>query len=467
MSSSTEQSTHRALLNLERSTAPPSELLEEAARILGVNFGGIKDELFSESGESVAKNSIVFAAREEWTLRWLLKKTKPGARTTSSGSKLESSANHDPRKWFLFYHLVQKVPVKKVARIVREHEAIQQIQDALKHLVHSPKPFAPTTAVPRVQATIFPGSEDADYALPQGETNKRKRSPDLEGLVDTDSNTVPLILSVLRALEVCLENSSATDREGAVAQQHMRIALSLPPEIAGSILGYVLLVVNNLFENTTHSIGNSLLRHLMAALRTWDLRRGPDLGHTNDECNQIFTAQCLPSSMSLLESLRNMEFRDHHRDLETWLERHIVQHSIEPARQVFFNELAADWKADRDPISPEHIQPAVDRLQSLLFPSPTSEAQPDATTCHTSSSFSTTPILLELAVRSCPKSTVRKAQHEQPWLEALLVCLAHVDGCSLVDNERVVQARSLVCLKELLKTAIQWKVDRSTANSVM
>ncbi|KAF7505341.1 hypothetical protein GJ744_001044 [Endocarpon pusillum] len=478
MTPSTKQSAHRALLNLERSTAPPSELLDDAARILGVNFENIKDELFSEPVDCAARNSVLFAAREEWALRWLFKKTKPGASTKSLESKPDSSANNDPRKWLLFFYLVQKVPVKKVARILRDQDVIQQVQDVLKHLVDSPKQSTPTTASPRVQSPTSRESDDGDYALPQGGTRKRKRSPGLEDLVDEDS-TLQIVLSVLRALKVCLDNASATEGEDAVAQQHMRIALSLSPEKAGIILEYVLLLVHNVLRTVTPPFDSHLLRHFMAALRLWDLRRGPDLGHTNDECNQTFTARCFLPGLSLLKSLRNLELRDHHKDIETWLEGRIVQHTVESTRKVFFDELAVNWKANQDPISPEHIQPAIGRLQNLLFSSTIPEAQLDVAKGHPLSLPSTAPILLELAVRSCPKSTVRKAQHEQPWLEALLVCLAYAVGCSVVDNEKVMQTteqaslepcsdtdsrstpKSLVCLKGLLSTAIQWKVSLS------
>ncbi|ERF73973.1 hypothetical protein EPUS_07824 [Endocarpon pusillum Z07020] len=478
MSSSTEQSAHRALLSLERSTAPPSELLDEAARILGVNFENIKGELFSEPVDCAARNSILFAAREEWALRWLFKKTKPGASTKSLESKPDSSANNNPRKWLLFFYLVQKVPVKKIAKTLRDQDAVQQVQDVLEHLVDSPKPSTPTTASPRVQSPTSRKSDDDDYALPQAGTRKRKRPPGLEESVGEDS-TLQIVLSVLRALKICLDNASATEGEDAVAQQHMRIALSLSPERAGIILEYILLLVHDVLSTATPSFDSHLLHHFLAALRLWDLRRGPDLGHTNEECNQIFTARCLLPGLSLLKSLRNMEVRDHHKDIETWLEGHIVQHTVEPTRKVFFDELTVNWKANEDPISPEHIQPVIGQLQNLLFPSTILEAQSDAAKCHPISLPSTAPILLELAVRSCPKSTVRKAQHEQPWLEALLVCLSYAGGRSLVDNVKVVQTteeagpepcshtdfhstpKSLVCLKGLLSTAIQWKVSLS------
>ncbi len=155
MDSSPEKSAHRALLELERSTTLPTELLDEAARILGVKFGDLKDELFSEPKASVARKLIVFAAKEEWTLRWLLKKTKPGARTTRPGSKRDACANDDPRKWLLFYYLVQKVPVKKVAKTLREQEVMQQIRDALIYPNKLQETLTLRSPSPQVQTSIL------------------------------------------------------------------------------------------------------------------------------------------------------------------------------------------------------------------------------------------------------------------------------------------------------------------------
>ena len=146
MGSAGPSSTQSALLDLERSAALPAELLDEAARILGVEFSEIEDELLSASAETKPRRSIVFAAKEEWVLRWLLKKTKPGARTTSPGSVLESSASEDPRKWLLFYYLVQKTPIKKIAKIIRDHDAMKQIQHALGQLVKTQKAPSSTNA---------------------------------------------------------------------------------------------------------------------------------------------------------------------------------------------------------------------------------------------------------------------------------------------------------------------------------
>ncbi len=467
MGSTGPQPTQNALLNLERSSAPLTELLDEAARILGLEFAEIRDDLFSECAMTYSRKTTVFAPKEEWTLRWLLKKTKPGAKTASSGSEPKLSANHDPRKWLLFYHLVRRTSVKKVAKNLRDQDGMHQIQDVLSHLIETQNTSTSTSPVSAMQCRPSSSElEGNEYEIPQGESKKRKRSPGPKDPVDKEPSIVLIILSILRALEVCLEHAFATNREDPVSQQYMRIALSSAPETAASILEHVFRIVYSILRKMPKRSSLSGLLHILPATSgLWDLRHGPDLGHTLDECNNIFTSSCLLPCLSLLEYMRYSELRDQHKDLETWLEKIVVQHAVEPARKVFFNDLALKRKSDQDPMLSEHIKPSIGRLETLLF-APRMVASKSAGADDAVSAFSlVAPVLLELAIRSCLRSTVRKSQHEHPWLEALFVGLAHLGGSSLIENGETVQAthekRDMTVLEGLLSTMIRWKVSIS------
>jgi transcriptional regulator with XRE-family HTH domain len=78
----------QALLDLERSKVPPVELLDEVAQILGVNYRHIRSRFF---GPDCDNNEIAptadCAAKEEWVLRWLLKRIG----LSSSGGKIKIS----------------------------------------------------------------------------------------------------------------------------------------------------------------------------------------------------------------------------------------------------------------------------------------------------------------------------------------------------------------------------------------
>lgn len=78
----------QALLDLERSKVPPVELLEEVAQILSVNYTHIRSTLFvPEQGNKTSPDRAHCAPKEQWVLRWLLKRTglwSTGGRTKAS-----------------------------------------------------------------------------------------------------------------------------------------------------------------------------------------------------------------------------------------------------------------------------------------------------------------------------------------------------------------------------------------------
>lgn len=434
MSSNTPQSAHQALLNLERSSAPSTELLDEAARILGVGFEQIREDLFAKPENELQRStsSIPIAPKEEWTLRWLLKKTKPSTKDASESSEIKSPANDDHRKWLLFYYLVGRTPIKKLAKISRDQDAMQQIRDALYHQVVTQTKSGSLAATSIPKRNTSHESEDDDYETPQGRTKKRKRSPATKESSDGVSPTLQIVFSILKTLTFCLDNALAQKHGDAVAQQHLRIALSLPPEMVAAIIGHILQLMRLLGDSITPAATrNELLRLLQGSLHLWDLRHGPDLGHTVDESNDAFISCCLLTVLQLLKSMKDEGDEGQFKELKSRLDKMVAVHAVEPARQMFFKDLARTWKSDQDPLQQDHIKLVIDRLDSLM--SRACVESSDSVAERARIWNLTAPLLLEIAIRSSPRSTVIRAQHEQPWLEALFVYLAHTVGCSLID----------------------------------
>lgn len=68
-------SSQKALLDLERSKVPPVELLDEVGQILGVKYSHIQSMFFGpELGNEIFRHAATCAPKEEWVLRWLLKR---------------------------------------------------------------------------------------------------------------------------------------------------------------------------------------------------------------------------------------------------------------------------------------------------------------------------------------------------------------------------------------------------------
>ncbi len=70
------KSSQQALLDLERSKVPPVELLDEVAQILGVKYGTLESANFHQTkGGKESPDLTGSAPKEEWVLRWLLKRS--------------------------------------------------------------------------------------------------------------------------------------------------------------------------------------------------------------------------------------------------------------------------------------------------------------------------------------------------------------------------------------------------------
>lgn len=83
------RSSQQALLDLERSKVPPVELLDEVAQILGVKYSNLRSRFLQQrENESEATIAGAFAPKEEWVLKWLLKRTG----LSSSGGKAKVSS---------------------------------------------------------------------------------------------------------------------------------------------------------------------------------------------------------------------------------------------------------------------------------------------------------------------------------------------------------------------------------------
>jgi hypothetical protein len=84
----------QALLDLERSKVPPVELLEEVAQILSVGYTHIRSTLFVlEQGNKTSPYRANCASKEQWVLRWLLKRTG----LWSTGDRIKASSEDSLR----------------------------------------------------------------------------------------------------------------------------------------------------------------------------------------------------------------------------------------------------------------------------------------------------------------------------------------------------------------------------------
>ena len=83
------KSSQQALLDLERSKVPPVELLDAVAQILSINYSHIWSTIFDpELSKEIPRPAASCMPKEEWVLRWLLKRV--GLSRSGGKSKVSS-----------------------------------------------------------------------------------------------------------------------------------------------------------------------------------------------------------------------------------------------------------------------------------------------------------------------------------------------------------------------------------------
>ena len=94
-------SSQQALLDLERSKVSPVELLDEVPQILGVRYGDLSPIHFSRTkDDKKIPDAAGFAPKEEWVLRWLLKRS---GLSTSGGTKIKISSEDASRYGTMYF----------------------------------------------------------------------------------------------------------------------------------------------------------------------------------------------------------------------------------------------------------------------------------------------------------------------------------------------------------------------------
>ena len=112
------------LLQLEKACAPVEDQLEQAGLFAGIEWLDLLQTAFpTPDDEAGAKITNNFHGREEWALKWLVKKLNtPDARVS-------------PIAWRLLRCLIERIPVLSAAKILNERKVLVFLRQALEETV--------------------------------------------------------------------------------------------------------------------------------------------------------------------------------------------------------------------------------------------------------------------------------------------------------------------------------------------
>ena len=431
-------SAQQALLGLERSTLPVEEQLDNSIEILGLSTGGLDE---SEVSEYVVKEvpSNTFAPKEEWILRWLLKRIRSTSKTEpkyvyqhflvfTAKAALRYSLSH--KTWTLLNHAISKLPPKSLGRILKENDFLGTFDTALTEI------FAAYNVSDRWLQHLKEVESDERSSkglnTPHRRSLKRKRSePEDEPVVAERIVDSPVLLKlksllqpILLVLQRCEILGHTGESDGVGSTQHVRIALKGRPELLASILGKAFVAVDAISSRKNDEIW---FQNLQDILNIWSLRSEQRSDNIDCESNVEFVRHLLIPSLAFIMQIRRPGHSyGYFASVRSTLERLVAIHVALPLRSAFQN------------ISPEgNIRSVEDdtiRRTIVQFLRPAIQQLTVSETDMLSCMSNLAPILLEIAIRTVPRNNLRARRHENAWLQELFLALSILVGYPIVDS---------------------------------
>ncbi|KAJ5744770.1 hypothetical protein N7533_009640 [Penicillium manginii] len=459
-------SSQEALLRLEKGSDSPTTQLHEAAQILGIDLA------LCESHPETYPNANAYstaAPKEEWVLRWLLKKLRNG-----------KNFRVEPESFLLLRQLIDRITPKNLATILKDQKFLSVLCDVVSDLETD------------VSLTVGDGvsipsaASDSSHTLtssPPAESRgshgiKRKRMGD-DGTdpMDIDEqpqNPASCFLAFIRALD-CLygivtltQQTLSTDE---TAHSHLKLALRGVPETVAGLLGKALQVSAVAIAQFAHAGQTTDLQHLVfvfpSMLELWDLRsyRQEDTDHKAS--NDCFAESCFAYALRLQLCLRAIKLdTDERAHLLHAIERIIAVHVLLPARAAFFDRGGSGIDYSKEDPDWSSVKPVTDTFRSIIR-EPSVAHQPAGTLNAQSvypawKSIELLPELFDNAVRAVPRDDFRRQTAEAPWLETLFVAVAELAYSTAKEDEpETYSSRFVSVLEELLHVALSRNVGLS------
>ncbi|KAH7336464.1 Urb2/Npa2 family-domain-containing protein [Rhexocercosporidium sp. MPI-PUGE-AT-0058] len=212
---------------LEKQAAPFEDQLVEAAKFIGLGLHTVcesaGDGIDGEEGEC----AILYHGREEWLLRWLLK------RLQAPSDEIPRST---PSSWRILCHLLRKIPLPNAARILVERQFLSIIRRSLEEA----QKIAKLAMVPRSNSESSATEQETVKA-----SKKRRRSGELVTRTSTSESTrlSSLLDAIFSAVNCVVQNTKATsltldrERSSAFSAEYMKTVIRTTAEEASTTLG--------------------------------------------------------------------------------------------------------------------------------------------------------------------------------------------------------------------------------------
>ncbi|KAL2869288.1 ribosome biogenesis protein URB2 [Aspergillus lucknowensis] len=456
-----------ALLRLEKGTASPTIQLDEAAQIIGLNLSlcGSHPE-----ANKVPHVPIHAAPKEQWVLRWLLKKLKTG-----------KSYRVEPAAFLLLRQLIELIPRKTLASILKDQKFLAILDHAITDLVHNiltglrdgtaDLPLSGSES----SRTLSESSHAYEGFDKKGRKRKRTGGNGQDAMdVDEQPRTPASCFSAFTGLLDCLYNLVALANQTAEGNEatgsHLRHALRGEPQPAAVMLGRSFTLASFAILRFRHAQKAAELQHLFyvlpSLLRVWEWRSHRQDDPDQRSSNESFATHSSQSALRLLQCVRATQLdTDERTQLLSGVERLVALHVVLPARAGFFSRGGAGIDYSSNEPDWSSVKPISDTFRPILCtaePPSWDGMNPQTAEKGLWNTAELIPEFFDVASRSVPRDTFRRQTDEATWLETLFVAVAEL-AFSLIKSEgtSAFLPTFVGVLERLFRVALKRKVQLS------
>ncbi|KAL8950346.1 MAG: hypothetical protein Q9222_003616 [Ikaeria aurantiellina] len=425
----------RNILLLDKSAAPLAEQVKEACDILEITPRSSKNDV-----QESQQQARLQGPREEWTLRWLLKKLE---NIPQSQSELL-----EPNVWMLLRELILRLPVSNLARLLRSHGFLSTLLKLLNlldaHLQHDEKRNGnglPST-LPSTTSSDSRGADSSSATIeanPKTSAKSKKRKRDGTSTVSNHIEervgiNPPQIFHIVCDVVSELQ-ALAQDESHGYAVEHLKIALQATPEQAAEILGKALVLLDNLLRNPARSPATKHLGRYATNISPW-----------------VALWRCFVPLLGLSTILDDVIETDAHSiHAVTMLEQLLLENVVFPARESFESSKRAR-ASQEDESRKIAFDTVLAPLQNATFRSHIPKDR-EINYLHPVARF------YRICLQHTPLSTPKQRVFGQAWLQFLFDHLRNNLSASMTSSKGPLPINdAIAALKPMLESLLEYGV---------
>ncbi|KAL8852474.1 MAG: hypothetical protein Q9221_002597 [Calogaya cf. arnoldii] len=450
----------RNILLLDKSTAPLASQVQEACSILGIQL-----PLLDHENDQDSQQTTRSGPREEWTLRWLLKKLE-GSSPGLQSAYLELDV------WLLFQELISRLPAANLARLLRDHGFLDIVLGTLRSMQESMNGYngrkqrnaglssrsmsgessgAADSSSATVGASVEPSNALKKMSLKdtsvEHSTSRSRWQPDL-----------PRLFRALCVATWRLQQLAQDDSNG-YAVEHLKMALRASPEQASDITGMSLRMTDYVFHTGGFVTRYNIFDQMISPWVTiWNCRSRKT---TQDTVDLAFAANCFVPALRVLTRLNNSLAPKVDLDKAVGvLEDLLLQHVITPARDTF-----ETWKKTRAGVDDEDLGATIGSLLSPLCNETACQKYHITSWADSVETIHPVAHFYGIAVKHTSLGTSKERIASMPWLQFMFDRLSdQLESQTAAPSQISSKTQNYtLAIKQMLEILVVHKINLGTA----